>query len=112
MGSKSRRLLNQSTHSSVANSTNFERPPRSSPMDHLGLVEAIDRLGESIVVGIADATNRRLDACLRQALGILYRDVLGGFKRSSQRVVCLHIVLAYQALRLAFSSQVSCVVSD
>ena len=36
----------------------------------------------------------------------------GGFKRSSQRVVCLHIVLAYQALRLAFSSQVSCVVSD
>jgi hypothetical protein len=37
---------------------------------------------------------------------------LGGFKRSSQRVVCLHIVLAYQALRLAFSSQVSCVVSD
>jgi hypothetical protein len=45
-------------------------------MDHLGLVEAIDRLGESIVVGIADATNRRLDACLRQTLGILYRDVL------------------------------------
>ena len=36
----------------------------------------------------------------------------GGFKRSSQRVVCLHTVLAYQALRLAFSSQVSCVVSD
>ena len=31
---------------------------------------------------------------------------------SSQRVVCLHTVLAYQALRLAFSSQVSCVVSD
>src|SRR4051794_3929279 len=36
----------------------------------------------------------------------------GGFKRSSQRVVCLHIVLAYQALRLVFSSQVSCVASD
>ena len=32
------------------------------------------------------------------------------FKWSSQRVVCFHTVLAYQALRLAFSSQVSCVV--
>jgi hypothetical protein len=40
-------------------------------MDELGLIEAIDRLGESVVVGIADAANRRFDACLRQALGIL-----------------------------------------
>ena len=46
----------------------FERPPRSAPMDDLGLVEAIDRFGESVVVGIADAANRRLDARLRQAL--------------------------------------------
>ena len=42
----------------------------------------------------------------------LLAGVFGGTKRSSQRVVCLHTVLAYQALRLAFSSQVSCVVSD
>jgi hypothetical protein len=40
-------------------------------MDELGLIEAIDRLGESVVVGIADAANGRFDACLRQALGIL-----------------------------------------
>src|SRR3954454_22105678 len=55
-------------------------------MDELGLVEAIDRLGESVVVGIADAANRRLDACPRQALGILDRDVLSEFKWSSQRL--------------------------
>jgi hypothetical protein len=49
----------------------FERAPSCSSMDELGLIEAIDRLGESVVVGIADAANRRFDACLRQALGIL-----------------------------------------
>ena len=112
MGSRSRRLLNQSTHSSVANSTASNERHRPASMDDLGLVEAVDRLGESVVVAVADAANRRLDARLRQPLGVLDRDVLGGFKRSSQRVVCLHTVLAYQALRLAFSSQVSCVVSD
>jgi hypothetical protein len=35
-------------------------------MDHLSFVEAVDRLGESVVVGIAGAANRRLDACLRE----------------------------------------------
>ena len=48
-------------------------------MDDLGLVEAIDRFREGIVVAIADAADRRLDACFREALGILDRDVLGGF---------------------------------
>ena len=76
MGSRSRRLLNQSTHSSVANSTASKRPPWSAPMDDLGLVEAVDRLGESIVVAVADAADRRLDAGFRQALGVLDRDVL------------------------------------
>ena len=55
------------------------------------------------------------DLATRQAGCLLHhsdRGSQGGFKRSSQRVVCLHTVLAYQALRLAFSSQVSCVVSD
>jgi hypothetical protein len=56
-------------------------------MDELGLIEAIDRLGESVVVGIADAANRRLDAGVRQTLGILDRDVLGRFKWSSQRLM-------------------------
>jgi hypothetical protein len=70
MGSRSRRLLNQSTHSSVANSTacNDRHGPR--PMDDLGLVETVDRLGESIVITVADAAHRRLDARLYHPLGI------------------------------------------
>ena len=54
-------------------------------MDDLGFVEAVDRLGQSIVVGIADAADGRLDAGLRQAVGVFDRDVLGRFKWSSQR---------------------------
>ncbi|ESW70531.1 hypothetical protein X773_28050 [Mesorhizobium sp. LSJC285A00] len=50
-------------------------------MDHLGLVKAFDRFGESIVVAVADAAYRRLDAGLRQALGVSDRDVLGGLYR-------------------------------
>ena len=76
MGSSSRRLLNQSTHSSVANSTASKRAPWSAPMDHLGLVETVDRFGESIVVAVADAADRRLDAGLGQALGVFECDVL------------------------------------
>jgi hypothetical protein len=53
-------------------------------MDHLGLVEAIDGFREGIVVTIANTADRRLNACFRQALGIFDREVLGGFKRSSQ----------------------------
>ena len=86
MGSSSRRLLNQSTHSSVANSTASKTAPWSAPVDHLGLVEAVDRFGESVVVAIADAADRGLDAGLRQALGVSNADVLGGFKRSSQHL--------------------------
>src|ERR1700729_1455115 len=45
-------------------------------MDDLGLVEAVDGFGESIVVRVADATHRGLDAGLRQALGVSDGDVL------------------------------------
>src|SRR5271154_5013695 len=55
-------------------------------MDDLGLVEAVDGFGESIVVRVADATHRRLDTGLRQALGVSDGDVLGGFKWSSQHL--------------------------
>ena len=53
-------------------------------MDKLGLVEAIDRFREGIVVTIANTANRGLNTCFRQALGIFDRGVLGGFNRSSQ----------------------------
>ena len=65
-----------------------------------------------VVPDVARSVHRTDDAVLEYQTLELLTAVLGGFKRSSQRVVCLHTVLAYQALRLAFSSQVSCVVSD
>ena len=54
----------------------FKRSPRSASVDHLGLVEPVDRLGERIVVGIADTADGRLDAGLGQALGIFDREIL------------------------------------
>ena len=54
----------------------FEVAPRPPPVDHLGLVEAVDRLGQSVVVTVADAADRRLDAGLGEALGVLDRHVL------------------------------------
>ena len=45
-------------------------------MDDLGFVEAVDRLCESIVKGVADAADGRLDAGLGEALGVFDRDVL------------------------------------
>src|SRR3954470_19789105 len=55
-------------------------------MNDLGLVETVDRLGESIVITVADAAHRRLDARLHQPLSVLDRDVLSEFKWSSQRL--------------------------
>lgn len=50
--------------------------PRSSPMDNLGLVKTIDRFGESIVITVADAPDRRLDARFRQPFRIANGHVL------------------------------------
>jgi hypothetical protein len=55
-------------------------------MDHLGFVEAVDGFGEGIVVAVTDAADRGLDTRLGKPLGILDRDVLGRFKRSSQHL--------------------------
>ena len=46
-------------------------------MDNLGFVKTFDRLGQSIVVAVADAAYRRLDTGFGQALGVFDRDVLG-----------------------------------
>jgi hypothetical protein len=40
----------------------FEGSPRPTLMDDLGLVETADRLGQSIVIAVADAADRRFDA--------------------------------------------------
>src|SRR5262252_5580172 len=62
----------------------FEASPWPAPMDHLGLVETVDGLGESVVIGISDTADRRFDTGFSQALSVFDRDVLRGFKRSSQ----------------------------
>ncbi len=46
-------------------------------MDDLGLVEAVDRLGESVVVAVADAADGGLDAGLGQALGVADAERIG-----------------------------------
>ena len=46
-------------------------------MDHLGLVEAVDGLGQRVVVGIADAADGRFDPCFGEALGVADGNVLG-----------------------------------
>src|SRR3954451_13168767 len=61
-------------------------PPRPAPVDHLGLVEAVDRLGECVVKTVAHAVDRGLDPRPSQALGVANRDVLPGFKWSSQHL--------------------------
>jgi hypothetical protein len=45
-------------------------------MDRLGFVEAVDGLGEGIVVAVADAADRRLDARRGAPLGVFDRKVL------------------------------------
>src|SRR3954464_2271603 len=64
------------------------RCPRPAPVDHLGLGEAVDRLRERIVKTVAHAADRGLDPGRSQALGVANRDVLGGFKWSSQHGLC------------------------
>ena len=54
----------------------FEGPPWSTAMDHLRLVEAVDRFGQSVVVAIADAANRRLDPSFCKALSVFDGHVL------------------------------------
>ncbi|MBA4756675.1 MAG: transposase [Sphingosinicella sp.] len=42
-------------------------------MDHLGLVEAVDGLGQSVVVAVAHAADRRLDPSFGEALNPIER---------------------------------------
>ena len=54
----------------------FKASPRSSSMNDLGFIESVDALSQSVVVGIANTTNRRLDAGFRQPFRVLDRDIL------------------------------------
>src|SRR3954468_14808544 len=65
----------------------LEGPPGTAPVDHLGLVEAVDGLREGVVKAVADAADRGLNAGLGQPFGVADRDVLLGFKWSSHTCV-------------------------
>ena len=54
----------------------FEAAPWPTPVDHLGFVQAVDRLGQSVVIAVADAANRRLYPGLGKSLGVVDRHVL------------------------------------
>ena len=62
IGSSRRRLLNQPTHSSVAYSTASKLRQGPARMDHLGLEQPVDRLGEGMVVAVADTADLWFDA--------------------------------------------------
>ena len=52
-------------------------PPRSLSLNHLRLEEPDHRFREGIVIGVATAADRRLDAGICQTLGVAHRQVLG-----------------------------------
>ena len=54
----------------------LERSPRAVPVDRLGLVKAVDRFGQRVVVAVADAAYRRIHPGFGRALGIFDRQVL------------------------------------
>jgi len=54
----------------------LEGTPRSAAVDHFSLVKAIDRFRQSVVITVADAANRWLDAGFCEAFGIFYRYIL------------------------------------
>jgi hypothetical protein len=54
----------------------FEVAPRPSSVNDLGFVEAIDRLGQRVVVRVADAAYGRFDPGFSETLGVLDRNIL------------------------------------
>jgi hypothetical protein len=57
MGSSKRRLLNQSTHLSVSQSTEAMAFHGPNPVDDFGFVEAVYGFGQGIVIGVTDAAD-------------------------------------------------------
>ena len=64
----------------------LQRFPRSTPVDDLGLVKAVDGFGERVVVAVADSADGCFDASLNQAFGVFDRDILLGLKWSLQHL--------------------------
>jgi hypothetical protein len=112
MGSRSRRLLNQSTHSRGGELDRLERSPRSTPVDDFGLVEAVDRIGQRVVVAIADTTDGGLDARLGQAFGVLDGDVLAASVAVMNEASACTGLRSWRACSSASSTTLACAVRD
>ena len=54
----------------------FNITPRPPAPDHLGFVKTVDRLRESIVIGVSDAADRWLHAGVFQTLCVFYCNIL------------------------------------
>src|SRR5690606_15831239 len=76
----------------------LERAPWPASMDHFGLVQAVDRLGESVVVRVADAADGGLDARFGQALGILDRHILDASVRMMHQTASMDRAAIMQRL--------------
>src|SRR5215212_7173208 len=100
IGSRRRRLLYQSTHSRVANSTTsmLRHGPRrriTSVLNRPLLLDAVRPTGERVVIRVTDAADRGFNTGFEQALCVPNRNVLLGFKRWSQHL-CASISVARQ----------------
>ena len=68
--------MNQSTHSAVAILDCLDGAPGPARFDQLGLVQAVDGLGQRVVIGAADGADRGLDPGFGEPLGEPDRRVL------------------------------------
>ncbi len=75
IGSSRRRLLNQSAHLRVAYSTCSTFLHGARFADQLGLVQAINRFAQRIVIAVANAPNRGGDTRLGQTVAVADRQI-------------------------------------
>mgnify|MGYP003611454368 CR=1 FL=1 len=85
IGTRRRRLLYQSTYKAVGDARIAVRPfqrlpfdfahqlPRADLLDDFSFEEAYDSLGQRIVIGVADGSEREIDLRLCQSLRIFNR---------------------------------------
>ena len=63
----------------------FDGFPEPLGTDEFGLVEAVHRLGQGVVVRVTDRAHRGLHSGRDERVRVRRTDVLGGFNRSLQR---------------------------
>jgi hypothetical protein len=76
MGSEKQEIVDPVDPNRCRELDGIEVSPWPTPMVTSACVKAVDRLGESVVVGISDAADRELDSGIGQALGVADADFL------------------------------------